>query len=480
VVSQRFALPDVGEGLTEAEVVAWRVQVGDTVAVNDVLIEIETAKSVVELPSPYAGVVTALLVEEGQTIEVGTELVAIGDGSEEPAEESQPAAARDVAAPAPAAEDGAAPGPDSQQTLVGSGPRGARATRRPRKTAAATLAVAPPHPSVTSAVEEAAPGPTRTAGTQERSVAAAHEPAGASSTTRALAKPSVRKLAKDLGITLTDVTPTGPDGTVSQDDVTAFAAAAAASSNGEGTGVSRGWSGFLAERGETRIDVKGIRRATAQAMVRSAFTAPHVTEWTEVDVTRLVELVDKMKGMRMFRDVRITPTVLVARAVCLALRRNPELNSTWDESASQIVRKGYVNLGIAADTPRGLLVPVIPDADALSTYDLAKALSELTATARAGKTQPAQQTGGTFTITNIGVFGIDGGTPILNPGEAGILALGNIAKKPWVVDDRIEPRWVTTLALSFDHRMVDGAEGSAFLADMAAILNDPGATLILA
>jgi pyruvate dehydrogenase E2 component (dihydrolipoamide acetyltransferase) len=307
------------------------------------------------------------------------------------------------------------------------------------------------------------------------------QPGGTSTNAKALAKPSVRKLAKDLGVNLAEVTPTGPDGTVSQDDVTAAATAAIGSGNGDGSGgTARGWSGFLAERGETRIDVKGIRRATAQAMVRSAFTAPHVTEWTEVDVTRLVELVDKMKTMRMFRDVRITPTVLVARAVCLALRRNPELNSTWDEGAGQIVRKGYVNLGIAADTPRGLLVPVITDADALSTYDLAKALSELTATARAGKTQPSQQTGGTFTITNIGVFGIDGGTPILNPGEAGILALGNIAKKPWVVDDRIEPRWVTTLALSFDHRMVDGAEGSAFLADMAAILNDPGATLILA
>jgi pyruvate dehydrogenase E2 component (dihydrolipoamide acetyltransferase) len=478
VTSERFALPDVGEGLTEAEVVAWRVQVGDTVAVNDVLIEVETAKSIVELPSPYAGVVQALLVSEGQMIEVGADLIAIGDAGDgsvgSPAEGEAPAATPSGAGNESAMVEATAipaSAEEHQQTLVGSGPRGSRATRRPRKTAAATLAVAPPHPASVDATE----APTV-------SVAApAGQPGGTSTNERALAKPSVRKLAKDLGVNLAEIVPTGPDGTVSQDDVTAAATAAAGGSNGDGSGgTARGWSGFLAERGETRIDVKGIRRATAQAMVRSAFTAPHVTEWTEVDVTRLVELVDKMKGMRMFRDVRVTPTVLVARAVCLALRRNPELNSTWDEGAGQIVRKGYVNLGIAADTPRGLLVPVITDADALSTYDLAKALSELTATARAGKTQPAQQTGGTFTITNIGVFGIDGGTPILNPGEAGILALGNIAKKPWVVDDRIEPRWVTTLALSFDHRMVDGAEGSAFLADMAAILNDPGATLILA
>jgi 2-oxoisovalerate dehydrogenase E2 component (dihydrolipoyl transacylase) len=215
-------------------------------------------------------------------------------------------------------------------------------------------------------------------------------------------------------------------------------------------------------------------------MVESAFTAPHVTEWTDVDVTRTMELLARMKTMRMFRDVRITPTVLVARAVCVALRRNPELNSSWDKKNSQIVRKSYINIGFAADTPRGLVVPVIHDADAMSTYDLAVAINELTQTARAGKTLPANLAGGTFTITNIGVFGIDAGTPILFPGQAGILAVGQITRRPWVVEDRVEPRWVTTLAMSFDHRMVDGAEGSAFLSDMAEILRDPGSTLIMA
>lgn len=415
---QHYRLPDVGEGLTEATVVTWLVAVGDTVAVNTPVVEIETAKSLVELPSPYAGVVAALLVPPGQTVEVGTALIAIEDGVVE-----------------------ATPGPDepeqpvSQATLVGSGPRELKPTRLPRKTAQNTLAVAPP---VVADV-------------------------------RALARPSVRKLAKDLGVDLAAITPTGPDGTISQDDVTSAA-----------TQHGGGWSGYLAERGETRIDVTGIRRATARAMVESAFTAPHVTEWTDVDVTRTMELLAKMKTMRMFRDVRITPTVLVARAVCIALRRNPELNSSWDEAKGQIVRKSYVNLGIAADTPRGLVVPVVLDADALSTYDLAVAINELTATARQGKTQPADLSGGTFTITNIGVFGIDSGTPILSPGQAGILALGQITKRPWVVEDRVEPRWVTTLAMSFDHRMVDGAEGSAFLSDMAEILRDPGSTLILA
>jgi len=192
-----------------------------------------------------------------------------------------------------------------------------------------------------------------------------------------------------------------------------------------------------------------------------------------------MQKVDAMRASRQFRDVRVTPLLLVARAVCVALRRTPELNATWDEPNQQIVQKRYLNLGIAADTPRGLVVPNIPDADQLSTVELAKAIGELTTTAREGRTTPARMSGGTFTITNIGVFGIDGGTPILNPGEAGILAVGSIRRKPWVVDEQIVPRWVTTLALSFDHRMADGAEGSSFLADVAAILEDPGATLVI-
>jgi len=423
---QHYRLPDVGEGLTEATVLAWLVAEGDRIAVNDPVVEIETAKSVVELPSPYAGVVSGLLVPVGQTVEVGTALIAVEDGlGPEVAVANEAGAGADHEVPE---------APASQATLVGTGPRELKQTRLPRKIAENTLTTAPP-PEVDA---------------------------------RTMAKPSVRKLARDLGVDLAAVTPTGPDGTVSQDDVTA-----AATQHG-------GWTGFLAERGETRIDVTGIRRATARAMVESAFTAPHVTEWTDVDVTRTMELLARMKTMRMFRDVRITPTVLVARAVCVALRRNPELNSSWDEKNSQIVRKSYINIGFAADTPRGLVVPVIHDADAMSTYDLAVAINELTQTARAGKTLPANLAGGTFTITNIGVFGIDAGTPILFPGQAGILAVGQITRRPWVVEDRVEPRWVTTLAMSFDHRMVDGAEGSAFLSDMAEILRDPGSTLIMA
>jgi pyruvate dehydrogenase E2 component (dihydrolipoamide acetyltransferase) len=222
---------------------------------------------------------------------------------------------------------------------------------------------------------------------------------------------------------------------------------------------------------------------TAQAMVGSAFTAPHVTEWVTVDVTATMELVDRLKKDREFKDVKVTPLLVLAKAMVLAARRNPGINASWDEQAQEIVLKSYVNLGIAAATPRGLVVPNIKDADRLSMRELAEAIGELTATARAGRTQPADMSGGTVTITNIGVFGIDAGTPILNPGEAAILAFGTITRRPWVVTDEsgaesIVPRSVTTLALSFDHRLVDGELGSRYLADVAAILADPSRGLV--
>jgi 2-oxoisovalerate dehydrogenase E2 component (dihydrolipoyl transacylase) len=222
-------------------------------------------------------------------------------------------------------------------------------------------------------------------------------------------------------------------------------------------------------------------------MVRSAFTAPHVTEWVTCDVTATMELVERLKTRREFSDVRVSPLLIVAKAVCLALGRTPELNSSWDEPAGEIVLHGSVNLGIAAATPRGLLVPNIKGAGQLSLAELAQAIHDLVATARAGTTQPAATSGGTFTITNVGVFGVDAGTPILNPGEAGILCIGQIARRPWVLgspstssgpDERIEPRWVMTLALSFDHRLVDGEQGSGFLADVAGMLTDPGLALL--
>jgi 2-oxoisovalerate dehydrogenase E2 component (dihydrolipoyl transacylase) len=394
-----FTLPDVGEGLTEAEIITWRVAIGDVVEVNDVLVEIETAKSLVELPSPFAGTVQALHAAEGDTVEVGRPIISIGA-----AEDSTP-----------------------QPMLVGYGPRAETAVRR-----------------------------RRVASVDTEKVGARRD--------RPLAKPPVRKLAKDLGVDLADVVATGD--VVSRADVEAHAR----------RHLDHG-AGAI-ESDETRVPVKGVRRATAEAMVRSAFTAPHVTELVTVDVSRTVDLVARLKEHRDFAGVKVSPTVVVAKAICLALRRTPELNARWDEESQEIVLKQSVHLGVAAATDRGLVVPNIPSTDQLSLVELATALAALTTTAREGRTQPAQLSGGTFTLTNIGVFGVDTGTPILNPGETGILALGSIERRPWVDDhDQVVPRWVTTLALSFDHRVVDGQQASTFLKDVATILNDPALSL---
>ena len=294
---------------------------------------------------------------------------------------------------------------------------------------------------------------------------------------RALAKPPVRKLAKDLGVDLGSVTPTGDGGIVTRADVEAAASGATS-----GTADPTPAPAARAAGGETRIPVKGVRKMTAQAMVDSAFTAPHVTEWVTVDVSATMELVERLRQDREFRDVKVTPLLVLAKAMCVAVRRNPEINASWDEAAQEIVLKHDVNLGIAAATPRGLVVPNVKGADTMTMRELADAISALTATAREGRTPPADMAGGTITITNVGVFGIDAGTPILNPGEAAILAFGSVTRRPWVVgsgaDERIEPRWVTTLALSFDHRLVDGELGSRYLADVASILSDPSRGLV--
>ncbi|HVK26763.1 MAG TPA: dihydrolipoamide acetyltransferase family protein [Nocardioides sp.] len=428
-----FKLPDVGEGLTEAEIVAWRVKEGDVVAVNDVVVEIETAKSVVELPSPFAGTVLALLAAEGETVQVGTPIIRIG-------EEGAPAPA-----PAPAAGpeviDTNIP-PVGQATLVGYGPKQRTLQRRARKGAP---------------VAEAAPPVA-----EVRAPASVESPARP---VRALAKPLVRRLARDLGVDLTTVVPTGPKGTVSKDDVLAVAGAPATSTT---TRSGR----------ETREPVKGLRKQMAAAMVSSAFSAPHATSWVTIDATATVELVERLRERREFAEVKVSPLLVVARACLLALRRTPLVNSTWDEAAQEVVVKHYVNLGIAAATPRGLVVPNVKDADALSLVELARALEALTTTAREGRTQPADLAGGSFTISNIGVFGVDGGTPIINPGESAILCLGAIKPQPWVVGDQVVPRQVMTLSLSFDHRHVDGATGTGFLADVAGIISDPGTALL--
>ena len=436
-----FKLPDVGEGLTEAELVSWKVKQGDAVEINDVICEIETAKSIVELPSPYAGTVTHLLVAVGDVVEVGTPIIVIDDGS---APAAVPAADMEIDLSNPAAS-----GSMEGQSLVGR----IKAERAPQRR-----------------IRRGSASPTTHAVTVDPG------------TLQALAKPPVRKLAKDLGVDLRTVAPSGDGGVVTRADVEAAASVGEVAMPATYEDLGRPGVASMVGAREVREPIKGVRKTMAAAMSASAFTSPHVTEWVTVDVSATVRFVEQLKADRAFGAVKVSPLLVLARACLLAMRRTPVINSYWDEAAGEVVLKGYVNLGIAAATPRGLVVPNVKDADALSLLELAAALGELTATAREGRTQPAQMAGGTFTITNVGVFGVDAGTPIINPGESAILAFGAVNRRPWVVgsgaDERIEIRDVTTLALSFDHRHIDGAAGSTFLADVAGILEDPARALL--
>ncbi|WP_078282212.1 dihydrolipoamide acetyltransferase family protein [Mycobacteroides franklinii] len=429
---KQFLLPDLGEGLTEADLIAWKVKVGDEVKLNQVLADVETAKAMVELPSPFEGTVVALQAAENSTVAVGAPLISIEVAGAEP---------------------------DAPANLVGYGPSETTShTRRRRRAGAGAAALAlveeaaEPEPEVVEPAAKAQPVPER-----------------------APAKPSVRKLAAELGVTLELISGTGIGGSITRQDVEAYTrslTARAPQAEPDVVGAATPVVG-----GETRIPIAGVRKHTAAAMVRSAFTAPHVTEFLTVDMTETMGLLAELRAK--YPDLRLTPMTLVARMVLLALRSHPSLNSTWDEQAGEIVVKHYVNLGIAAATDRGLVVPNVKSANTMSLRELATAVAQLVGTARDGKTTPADMAGGTFTLTNIGVFGVDAGTPIINPGEAAILALGSVAKRPWVVAGELAVRDVTTLALSFDHRLVDGEQGSKFLADLGAMVTDPRMALVV-
>ncbi|MGW4443628.1 dihydrolipoamide acetyltransferase family protein [Streptomyces sp. NPDC004682] len=455
---REFKMPDVGEGLTEAEILKWYVQVGDKVTDGQVVCEVETAKAAVELPIPYDGVVRELCFPEGTTVDVGTSIIAVDvSGGEAPPVVAEP----EVAAAAPAAAEEAEP-QKRQPVLVGYGVATSSTKRRPRKGPEVTVSAAAQ--AVQSELNGHGAAPSAPAPVKERP----------------LAKPPVRKLAKDLGVDLAAVTPSGPDGIITREDVHAAVAPAepvtetpAAPAAPAAPAVPAAPVATYDTARETRVPVKGVRKATAQAMIGSAFTAPHVTEFVTVDVTRTMKLVEELKQDKEFAGLRVNPLLLIAKAILVAIRRNPDINASWDEAAQEIVLKHYVNLGIAAATPRGLIVPNIKDAHTKTLPQLSEALGDLVTTAREGKTSPAAMQGGTITITNVGVFGVDTGTPILNPGESAILAVGAIKLQPWVHKGKIKPRQVTTLALSFDHRLVDGELGSKFLADVAAILEQP-------
>ena len=484
---KQFKLPDLGEGLTEGEILSWSVRVGDTITLNQVIVEVETAKAAVEVPSPFAGVVIEIHHEAGETVDVGSPIITVDTDpsagpleaapaappaqDEAPQDEApQDKAARDLAVedmvPAPPADDSGPQGaligevgPSGRTaTLVGYGPRSVTAKRRARTDAPAPAAdsPAPPPPP--------APAPARVSALQVGQTAQAR-----SAAPEVLAKPPVRKLAKDLGVELTALRGSGPRGTITREDVEGAAGASAPAETA---------ASYDPATRERRIAIKGVRKHSAAAVVESAFTAPHVTEFITLDMTPTMELRPKVQAMPEFEGVKVTPLLFVAKALLLAVSRNPEINATWDEAAQEVVVKDYVHLGIAAATPRGLLVPNVKDADQLSLPELARSLQDLTETAKAGRTAPADMTGGTITITNVGAFGVDNGTPILNRGESAILCFGAVRPMPWVVDGAVVPRQVTQLSLSFDHRNVDGQLGSEFLADVARVLSDPTTALV--
>jgi pyruvate dehydrogenase E2 component (dihydrolipoamide acetyltransferase) len=441
-LSNDFHLPDVGEGLTEAEIVEWKVGPGDTVAVNQVLVEIETAKSLVELPSPFAGVVDCLLASVGETVAVGAAIIRVAGGEipRTPADEILEAEAAEQAHPSAAADEGGA-------VLVGYGVTGAHSTTRRRR---------PSKGEADARVERVA---------EQRRRRPASVPAA--SAQPVVVKPPIRKLAKDLGVDLAVVEPTGLAGETTRDDVIRHATQASVFHNIE----TPEWGDERIER----IPVKGVRKAIASTMVASAFTAPHVSLFVDVDATRTMEFVQRLKSSAQFAGVKVSPLLIMAKAVIWAVRRNPTVNSEWTDQ--EILVRHFVNLGIAAATPRGLIVPNVKEAQAMSLLELAQALENLTLTARDGKTQPSDTASGTITITNIGVFGMDTGTPILNQGEVGIVALGTIKQKPWVVDGEVRPRMVTTIGASFDHRVVDGDVASRFVADIASVMEEPALLL---
>ena len=467
---KEFNLPDLGEGLTEGEILQWLVDVGDTITQNQPIVEVETAKAAVEIPAKWAGKVTKIFYDAGTTVEVGAPIIAIDtdptagdlpDATPEPSAESL--AAVEIAPAEGAVEPGLIGGPapgGRTAVLVGYGPKTAVAKRRPRASATAT----PVAPEAQPAPEPVAPEPAVTA------------PSTSANGGTALAKPPVRKLARDLGVDLYSLVGTGPQGSITREDVHAATTTEVEVPAATGR-PSVAASSFGADR-EQRIPVKGVRKLTAENMVASAFTAPHVTMFNTVDVTRSMRVLDRLRAQREWRDVRVSPLLLVAKATLMAIERYPMMNSTWSAGTNEIVVKQYVNLGIAAATERGLIVPNIKDAGRLSLRELADEMTALVQTAKTGKTPPTDMSGGTFSITNVGVFGVDTGTPILPPGEAAILAFGAVRERPWVHKGKIKVRQVTTLGLSFDHRIIDGELGSKFMRDVSDFLTDPEATLL--
>lgn len=477
----QIKLTDPGEGLTEAEIIDIKVSVGDTIAINDAVIEVETAKSAVELPSHIGGTVTAILVAVGDEVPVGTPLLEVDTAG------------------------GPAPAPEEPQVRVGEEVTGdsETASAAPADGGDATAAAATGEGGDTAAEEEpknlVGYGSREQGPQRRRRRLPAQDDTAQVPIDRILAKPPVRKLARDLGVALADILATGPGGTVTREDVLAAQQRAYSGDTAaqdahyfpeespqapEGLGGAmkttrdQPFAGVTSDERTTRVPIRSVRKRTAEAMVASAFTAPHVTVFNEIDMTATTDIINQLRTSREWQDVKISPLVVIAKALLVAIRRNPEVNASWDEKAGEIVYKHFVNLGIAAATPRGLIVPNVKDAHLMTLRELAEGIDDLAKTARAGRTALSDTREGTITITNFGVFGIDSGTPILNPGESVILGVGAIKEKPRVVDGQVVPRQIAQLALSFDHRLIDGALGSELLRDISAVLENPALGLV--
>ena len=425
---REFKLPDLGEGLTEGEVVRWLVAAGDAITLNQPIVEVETAKAVVEIPAPYAGTVVKLHAGEGDTLDVGAPLISVDTGGGSGGlEANRPADQGAATEAAPQAEQ------ELQATLVGPGER-QQARRR------------------------------RIAGHPRGANGPAAAPAPAPAQQRPKATPPVRRYAKDRGVDLAALVGTGQDGRITREDIDGAL--------GDAQPIAAA-ARPPRDRASERIPVRGTRRQIAAAMTASAFSIPHVTEFLTVDATRVMELRERLRALPAADGLKLTPLAVVAKALCVAVRSYPLMNSSWDEDAGDIVVKGWVNLGIATDTPTGLLVPNIKDADTLGILELSRELTRLTALARERKAAPADLTGGTITITNVGGFGVETGTPIINKPECAILATGLIAPRPWVVDGQLAVRQLMTTSVSFDHRIVDGAYAAQFLVHLRDLLEEP-------
>ncbi|MCC8454497.1 dihydrolipoamide acetyltransferase family protein [Streptomyces rochei] len=485
-----FKLPDLGEGLTEAEIVRWLVQVGDVVAVDQPVVEVETAKAMVEVPCPYGGVVTARFGEEGAELPVGAPLltVAVGEG----AEGHRPAA--DPGTDGGAARAGEQPGAGERRSegsgnvLVGYGTSEAPARRR---------RVRP---------QGRASGATAGSGTAGAGPSGAGVPGRANGRVRAaepvdgpvpVISPLVRRLARENDLDLRELTGSGPDGLILRADVEyALRAAAAqggravreASAHPDGTvreqalaataGAaatgSAGSTGSAVPPGDVRIPLKGVRGAVADKLARSRREIPDATCWVDADAT---ELMRARAAMNAASGPKISLVALLARICTAALARFPELNSTVDTQAREIVRFDHVHLGFAAQTDRGLVVPVVRDAHARDAEALTSEFARLTEAARAGRLTPGELTGGTFTLNNYGVFGVDGSTPIVNHPEAAMLGVGRIVPKPWVHEGELAVRQVVQLSLTFDHRVCDGGTAGGFLRYVADCVEQPAVLL---